>query len=243
MQLIPAIDLRGGRCVRLVKGEREREIVYSENPVEVALQWQAGGASRLHMVDLDGAFEGKPVNHELIRDIARSVNIPVQLGGGLRDKVSVHNAFQAGVSRVILGTVAVEHPSLVEELVDLYEKRITVGIDARDGMVAVRGWVEGSALSAMNMALEMERRGVAEIIYTDISRDGTLEGPNTEAIKTMARSLEIPIIASGGVSSIKDLLALKELEKWGVSGVIVGQALYSGRFTLEEALAALEKTA
>lgn len=239
MHLIPAIDLRGGRCVRLIKGEKKREIVYSENPVEIALKWEAGGAGRLHVVDLDGAFEGWPVNFELIRDIARSVSIPVQLGGGLREKVAVENAFEAGVSRVILGTVAVENPSLVKELVEKHKNRIMVGIDARDGIVAVRGWVEGSGLQAVEMAREMERSGVAEIIYTDISRDGTLEGPNSEAIKAMAQSLSIPVIASGGVSSVEDLKKLKELEEWGVSGVIVGQALYSGRLDLQEALVAL----
>ncbi|RJX26051.1 MAG: 1-(5-phosphoribosyl)-5-[(5-phosphoribosylamino)methylideneamino]imidazole-4-carboxamide isomerase [Dethiobacter sp.] len=241
MQVIPAIDLHGGKCVRLLRGERKKETVYSLNPVEVALKWQSQGARRLHVVDLDGAFAGKPVNSSVIAQIASSLGIPVQLGGGIRDMATVKNALNLGVSRVILGTAAVEKPDLVKKLAALYGERIIVGIDAREGVVAVRGWVEGSGKKAVDLALEMQQFGVKEIIYTDISRDGTLEGPNMEALSTMARALKIPLIASGGVSSLQDLHALKELKQLGVRGVIVGQALYTGRFTLKDAIMEYEE--
>jgi len=236
MQVIPAIDLQGGKCVRLLRGERSRQTVYSLNPVEVALKWQMQGARRLHVVDLDGAFEGIPVNSSVIAQIASAVEIPVQLGGGIRDVATAENALKLGVDRVILGTAAVEKPDLVKELVALYGERILVGIDAREGVVAVRGWVEGTDKKAVDLALEMQQFGVKEIIYTDISRDGTLEGPNLEALGAMAAALEISLIASGGISSLKDLQAIKELKRLGVNGVIVGQALYAGRFTLKEAI-------
>lgn len=241
MLIIPAIDLHGGRCVRLRRGERAQETVYSHNPAEIALRWQAAGARRLHVVDLDGAFEGTPVNSPAIAAIAAAVDIPVQLGGGIRDRVTAEKVFELGVSRVILGTAAVEDPSLLEELVSLYGGRILVGIDARDGVAAVRGWVESSSYRAVDLAREMEKIGVAEIIYTDISRDGMLAGPNLEAMLEMARALHIPVIASGGVSAMEDLLRLQELESAGISGAIVGQALYSGRIDLAAAIRELEK--
>jgi phosphoribosylformimino-5-aminoimidazole carboxamide ribotide isomerase len=241
MQLIPAIDLRGGKCVRLFKGEREKETVYSTNPVEVALKWQSEGAARLHLVDLDGAFEGRPVNSAVISAIASVLHIPLQLGGGIRDAENVGRALELGVSKVILGTAAVEKPKMVKELVDRYQDRIIVGIDARDGIVAVKGWVEGSQRKAVDFALEMQDLGVREIIYTDISRDGTLEGPNYHAMEEMAKALGIQLIASGGVSSLEDLRLLKGLEHLGITGVIVGQALYSGKFTLKEALMVFEE--
>jgi phosphoribosylformimino-5-aminoimidazole carboxamide ribotide isomerase len=241
MQLIPAIDLRGGKCVRLFKGEREKETVYSTNPVEVALKWQSEGAARLHLVDLDGAFEGRPVNSAVISAIASVLHIPLQLGGGIRDAENVGRALELGVSKVILGTAAVEKPKMVKELVDRYQDRIIVGIDARDGIVAVKGWVEDSQRKAVDFALEMQDLGVREIIYTDISRDGTLEGPNYHAMEEMAKALGIQLIASGGVSSLEDLRLLKGLEHLGITGVIVGQALYSGKFTLKEALMVFEE--
>lgn len=241
VQLIPAIDLQGGKCVRLLKGIREMETVYSTNPVEVALKWQSEGASRLHLVDLDGAFEGRPVNSSIISAITTSLDIPLQLGGGMRNAENVRRALELGVSKVILGTAAVEKPEMLKELVDLYQDRIIVGIDARDGIVAVKGWVEGSARRAVDFALQMQDLGVREIIYTDISRDGTLEGPNYSALEEMARALDMQLIASGGVSSLKDLRLLRELEHLGITGVIVGQALYSGKFSLKEALMELEK--
>jgi phosphoribosylformimino-5-aminoimidazole carboxamide ribotide isomerase len=241
MQLIPAIDLRGGKCVRLFKGEREKETVYSTNPVEVALKWQSEGAAHLHLVDLDGAFEGRPVNSAVISAIASVLHIPLQLGGGIRDAENVGRALELGVSKVILGTAAVEKPKMVKELVDCYQDRIIVGIDARDGIVAVKGWVEDSQRKAVDFALEMQDLGVREIIYTDISRDGTLEGPNYHAMEEMAKALGIQLIASGGVSSLEDLRLLKGLEHLGITGVIVGQALYSGKFTLKEALMVFEE--
>jgi|LSQX01.1.fsa_nt_gb phosphoribosylformimino-5-aminoimidazole carboxamide ribotide isomerase len=240
MQLIPAIDLHGGKCVRLLRGIREMETVYSANPVEVALKWQSEGAARLHLVDLDGAFEGRPVNSAVISAITSALHIPLQLGGGMRDAENVRRTLELGVSKVILGTAAVEKPEMVKELVDRYQDRIIVGIDARDGIVAVKGWVEGSERKAVDFALEMQDLGVREIIYTDISRDGTLEGPNYSAMEEMAKALDIQLIASGGVSSLGDLRLLGELEHLGITGVIVGQALYSGKFTLKEALMELE---
>ena len=243
MLLIPAIDLHRGKCVRLRRGEREQETIYSDNPAAIARKWQEAGARRLHVVDLDGAFEGIPVNSSAIAAIAAAVDIPVQLGGGIRDRVTAEKAFGLGVSRVIFGTAAVEQPELLKELVNLYGSRIIVGIDARDGVAAIRGWVEGSARRAVELAQEMEQCGVTEIIYTDISRDGMLEGPNLEAMQEMARSLQIPVIASGGVSSLDDLLRLQTLEELGISGAIVGQALYSGRIDLESAILELERCA
>ncbi|NMB41241.1 MAG: 1-(5-phosphoribosyl)-5-[(5-phosphoribosylamino)methylideneamino]imidazole-4-carboxamide isomerase [Firmicutes bacterium] len=240
MLVIPAVDLHGGKCVRLLRGERDKETVYSPNPVEVALKWQSQGAKLLHVVDLDGAFAGKPVNSAVIKKIASSLEIPVQLGGGIRDRTTVENVLNLGVSRVILGTVAVEKPDLVRELAASYGEKIVVGIDVRDGIAAVKGWVEGSDKKAVDLALEMQHYGVKEIIYTDISRDGTLKGPNMEALKAMADALEVPVIASGGVSSLQDLHALKEIKHLGISGVIVGQALYTEKFTLNEALLAVK---
>ncbi len=236
MQVIPAIDLHRKKCVRLLRGDRDQETIYSQNPVEVAKRWEAEGASRLHLVDLDGAFEGKPVNSTVISEIVSAVEVPVQLGGGIRSKMLVKNALDLGVSRVILGTIAVENPSLVKEMVNAYGDSIVVGIDARDGIVAVKGWVEGSGKKAVEFALEMQECGVSEIIYTDISRDGSLEGPNLAALREMLSALYIPVIASGGVSSLEDLRQLKMIEKKGISGVIVGQALYTGQFTLKDAI-------
>ncbi len=241
MLVIPAIDLHGGKCVRLLQGKREKETIYSLNPVEIALKWQAEGAGHLHIVDLDGAFAGKPVNSALLEKMVSSLAIPVQLGGGIRDLQTIKNALELGVSRVILGTAAVEKPELVQEAVALYGEKILVGIDARDGFVAVKGWVEASRKKAVDFALEMQSYGVREIVYTDISRDGTLAGPNLKALKEMAAALEIPLIASGGVSSLEDLHLLKNLEQHGVRSVIIGQAFYTGRFSLKEALSALEK--
>jgi phosphoribosylformimino-5-aminoimidazole carboxamide ribotide isomerase len=236
MEIIPAIDLHGGKCVRLLRGERSRETVYSNNPAEMAKKWQSLGAKRLHMVDLDGAFAGRRINATAINDVVSALSIPVQLGGGIRDRETALNTFDLGVSKIILGTVAIQKPELVRELAEEFGKRVLVGIDARDGMVAVEGWTESSARKAVDLALQMQEYGVAEIIYTDIARDGTLEGPNFTALKEMARLLSIPLIASGGVSSLDDLRRLKELGHLGISGVIVGQALYTGNISLEEAI-------
>ncbi len=242
MQLIPAVDLHRGKCVRLLMGERERETVYSDNPAEMALKWEREGAHRLHVVDLDGAFDGAPANTPVIAEMAYRLTIPLQLGGGMRSRDIAEKAFKLGIQRVILGTVAVEQPELVRELVREYGEKIIVGIDARDGIVAIKGWVKGSGIDAVTFALTMQEYGVKEIIYTDISRDGTLQGPNLEALKTMASKLDISLIASGGISSLEDLKHVKGLEPLGVQGVIVGQALYTGQFSLQDALTAVSGT-
>ena len=241
MEIIPAIDLHRGKCVRLLRGERSRETIYSENPAEIARKWENSGARRVHMVDLDGAFEGKRVNAAAIKDAVAALSVPVQLGGGIRDRETAQDTFNLGVSKIILGTVAVEKPELVQALVKEFGARILVGIDARDGIAAVHGWTGSSQIKAVDLALRMEELGVTEIIYTDIARDGTLEGPNFSALKEMAEALAIPLIASGGVSSLDDLRRLKELEHLGVSGVIVGQALYTGSIDLKEAIEEMEQ--
>ncbi|MGI5875260.1 MAG: 1-(5-phosphoribosyl)-5-[(5-phosphoribosylamino)methylideneamino]imidazole-4-carboxamide isomerase [Dethiobacteria bacterium] len=236
MLVIPAIDLHGGRCVRLLRGERNKETVYSNKPEEVALEWQRQGATRLHVVDLDGAFEGRPQNSSAIEAITGAVSIPVQLGGGIRDFETVENALKLGVSRVILGTVAVENTAMVKEFVKNYGDKIIVGIDARQGLAATRGWVKDSTKDALELALQVQEYGVKEIIYTDIARDGTLEGPNFAALKEMAGALDIAVIASGGVSRLQDLHQLQELEDFGITGVIIGQALYAKKFSLSDAI-------
>jgi phosphoribosylformimino-5-aminoimidazole carboxamide ribotide isomerase len=239
MEIIPAIDLLEGKCVRLYQGDYERSQVFDENPVEVARQWAQQGASRLHVVDLDGAKVGKPVNLTTIEAIVRAVSIPVQVGGGLRDRDSVTQLFDLGVERIILGTVAVENSQLVTQLCQEFPQKIVVGIDARHGKVATRGWLETSEVNATELAQQMAQQGVAAIIYTDIHRDGTLKGPNKEALRELANAVNIPIIASGGVSSLTDLLSLLSLEPLGVTGAIVGRALYTGDISLTEAVRAV----
>ncbi len=236
MLVIPAIDLHRGRCVRLYQGDPERETVYSENPVEVARQWEQLGAKMLHLVDLDGAFTGFTKNAEIIRAIGESVHVPLQLGGGIRTKDSVERALSVGISRIILGTMAVEEPRLASELVSEYGEAILVGIDARDSSVAVKGWKELSALSVLDLAGQIEEWGVKEIIYTDISRDGTLKGPDFEGLKTIIAHTSLQIIVSGGISSLGDLVALKFLNE-RIRGVIIGKALYSNQLTLPDAMA------
>lgn len=237
VQIIPAVDIRDGKCVRLVHGELDREIVYGHDPVAAARRWEAAGAARLHVVDLDGAFGGEMKNAPVIAEIVQTVKIPVQVGGGIRTVATAENLLKLGVSRVILGTVAVTEPEIVATLCRRYPGRIIVGIDARDGRVAIRGWVQEAELSAVELAQKMARLGVEEIIYTDIKRDGTLEGLNLQALQEIAAATDVKIIASGGVSSLDDIRALLPLQSLGVSGVIVGQALYTGRLRLQEALA------
>lgn len=239
MNVIPAIDLLEGRCVRLYQGDYARSQVFNDNPVEVARQWVDQGAPRLHVVDLDGAKAGKPVNTKSIEAIVQAVSVPVQIGGGLRDRTGVAQLLDIGVEQVILGTAAVEDHLLVKQLCAEFPEKIIVGIDARNGFVATRGWLETSEVQATELAQQMSELGVAAIIYTDIHRDGTLSGPNIEALRELARNLSIPVIASGGVSSITDLLSLLALEPLGVSGVIVGRALYTGDISLKEALQAV----
>ncbi len=239
MDVIPAIDLLEGRCVRLYQGDYQRSQVFSDNPVEVARQWVEMGATRLHVVDLDGAKQGQPVNLPAIEAIVRAVSIPVQVGGGLRDRPRISGLLNLGVERAIVGTVAVEQPQLVNQLCREFPGQIAVGIDARNGKVATRGWLETSEVAATELAQQMAQQGAAAIIYTDIHRDGTLTGPNLEALRELATQVEIPVIASGGVSSLTDLLSLLALEPLGVTGVIVGRALYTGDVILSEAIQAV----
>jgi phosphoribosylformimino-5-aminoimidazole carboxamide ribotide isomerase len=239
MDVIPAIDLLKGQCVRLYQGDYAQSQVFDENPVAVARQWADQGATWLHLVDLDGAKVGHPVNQQAIEAIVRAVDVPVQVGGGLRDRQSVADLLALGVRRVILGTVAVEQPELVRELCQEFPGQIVVGIDARNGKVATRGWLETSEVEAVTLAQHMAELGVAAIIYTDIHRDGTLQGPNREALRELATAITVPVIASGGVSSITDLLNLLVLEPIGVSGAIVGRALYTGDISLKEAIRAV----
>lgn len=237
MLIIPAVDIRDGRCVRLVHGELSKETQYYEDPVEAALRWRDEGAQRLHLVDLDGAFAGISKNAAVIERIVKAVGIPVQVGGGIRDVATAEDLFARGVERVILGTAAVSDPDVVAALCKQYPGKVVVGIDARAGMVALRGWVEDSTVRALDLAQQMAKLGVREIVYTDIYRDGTLQGPNLEALREMAEAAPLDVIASGGVSSLQDIKNLLELEPLGVTGVIVGQALYTGRVNLPEALA------
>ncbi|WPF87654.1 1-(5-phosphoribosyl)-5-[(5-phosphoribosylamino)methylideneamino]imidazole-4-carboxamide isomerase [Cyanobacterium aponinum AL20118] len=238
MEVIPAIDLLAGRCVRLYQGDYEQSQVFSENPLEIALQWQSLGATRLHLVDLDGAKEGTTINLDAISTIVKNLNIPIQVGGGLRDRTSIERLFDLGVERAIVGTVAVEKPELVEELCNTFPHKIAVGIDARNGKVATKGWLETSTVEATDLAQRISDKAAA-IIYTDISRDGTLVGPNIEALKQLAQVTDIPVIASGGISSLTDLLSLVSLESLGVQGVIVGKAIYTGKLDLKEAIQAI----
>ncbi len=239
MDVIPAIDLLNGQCVRLYQGDYDQSEVFDPNPVNVAKRWANEGASRLHLVDLDGAKTGSPVNQAVIADIIRAIDIPVQVGGGLRDRQRVAETLALGVQQIVLGTIAVENPELVSQLCDEFSGQIIVGIDARKGKVATRGWLETSDIDAVALAKDMEMRGASAIIYTDIYRDGTLQGPNKEALRKMTDAISIPIIASGGVSSIRDLLSLLSLEPAGVRGAIVGRALYTGAIRLKEAIQAV----
>jgi len=233
MEVIPAIDLRGGRCVRLYQGDYGKETVYSDDPLSVALRWQAEGARRLHLVDLDGAREGRPVNGEAIGRIARGVSIPVQVGGGIRSLEAVEVALALGAQRVILGTAAVEMPELVAEACRRYGEAIIVGVDARDGCVAVRGWLEASTLKAADLIQAMADLGVCRFIYTDIARDGTLTGPNFTALAELTSRFSLPIIVAGGVARLEHLRRLASL---GAEGAIAGKALYTGDLSLREAL-------
>jgi len=237
MIVIPAIDLKDGQCVRLEQGLMERDTVFCDSPAEQALVWQNQGAELLHLVDLNGAFAGEPKNRSSIEEIVRAVSIPTQLGGGIRDIQTIEAYLSLGIDRVILGTAAQRNPELVKEACRLYPGRIVVGIDAKNGMVAVQGWAEVTDISARELAKKFEGFGVAAVIYTDISRDGMLSGPNIDATRDLAEAVAIPIIASGGVSRIADIEALMAIEESGVVGVITGKAIYTGAIRLAEAIA------
>jgi len=233
MELYPAIDLRGGRCVRLLQGQFDAETVYSDDPVETALRWQAEGAQWLHIVDLDGARDGRPRHLNVLERIVDAVRIPIQYGGGLRHEQAVLQAFEAGAYRVVLGSIAIFAPEFAQRMFADWGERMALAVDVRDGKVAVRGWQEQTEMDALELIHEMVTRGVRRVVVTDISRDGTLQGPNLELMATLVREAGVPIIASGGVSTLEDLLALKET---GVEGAIIGKALYTGDIRLREAL-------
>jgi len=233
IEIIPAIDLRDGRCVRLYQGDYNQETVFSDDPLDVALKWQSMGAPRLHIVDLDGAASGEIRNLEIIRDIARAMLIPIQLGGGIRDIETIEALLKAGIERVVLGTAAVEDPGLVTDACRRFRDSVIVGIDAREGYVATRGWVNDTEQAAVELAESMAHIGVRRFIYTDISRDGTLTEPNFSAIAEVVDAIGLPVIAAGGITSISHL---KMLQKLGAEGAIVGKALYTGDIILKQAL-------
>ena len=238
MLILPAIDLRGGNCVRLVKGDFKQETIYSEHPEEVALRWEGEGAEFLHVVDLDGALAGEPQNMDAIKRILQAVKIPVEVGGGIRSMESIDRLLSIGVSRVILGSVAVHKEELVQEACSAYGNRIVVGIDAKKGIVATDGWEKSGDISAVELAKKLGAFGLETIIYTDISRDGTLSGVNVTETAHLARASGIKVIASGGVKSISDIEELKKRECDGIIGVIVGKSIYEGTLSLTEAIAA-----
>lgn len=233
MELYPAIDLRGGRCVRLLQGQFDAETVYSDDPVQTALRWQSEGARWLHIVDLDGARLGKPQQLHILDNIVNAVRIDVQFGGGIRVEYHLLKAFEAGATRVVLGSAAVRDPEFAERMFDEWGERVVLGVDVREGKVAIHGWQEQTEVDALELIQRMAKLGARRVIVTDISRDGTLQGPNLELLKRLVQESGIPVIASGGVSSLDDLLALKET---GVEGAIIGKALYTGHINLREAL-------
>jgi phosphoribosylformimino-5-aminoimidazole carboxamide ribotide isomerase len=238
--LFPAIDLKDGKCVRLLRGDMAQATTFNDNPGDQAAKFVAAGCRWIHVVDLDGAFAGAPANETAVRAILAAATVPVQLGGGIRDESRIDAWLEAGIARVILGTVALRDPDLVRRACRTRPGKIVVGIDARAGRVAVEGWAETSDVPAVDLARKFEDAGVAAIVYTDIDRDGALAGPNVEATAALARAVRIPIIASGGVSSLDDLRALKAHAAAGIAGVISGRALYDGRIDLAEAVKLLE---
>ncbi len=233
MEIIPAIDLRNGKCVRLYQGDYDRETVFSDDPASMALRWESEGAQRLHLVDLDGAAAGSPRNLDAIERIIAAVQIPVEAGGGIRSIETMERLFELGVERAILGTAAVEDTGLVKRACQRFGERIVVGVDARDGKVATRGWLEQSSSSAGDLAARMVALGAVRFIYTDIGRDGTLSGPNFEAVAEFLSRVSVPVIAAGGIGSVEHIVRLAGL---GVEGVIVGRAIYTGDVSLQEAL-------
>lgn len=241
MILIPAVDLKQGRCVRLREGRAEAVTVFSEDPVAMGRQWAAQGAERLHVVDLDGAFEKGPRHFEVVEKIVRSLSIPVQVGGGLRDLDTIERYLDVGVSQVILGTMALKNPEWAAEACRRFPGRIIIGIDARDNRVAVEGWTEVTASDPVDVAKRFEGWGVYAVIFTDIRRDGTQRGPSVRSTRRLARALALPVIAAGGISTLADVQKMSRLEKDGVAGVITGRAIYSGSLRLPEALAWLRE--
>lgn len=241
MRLIPAIDIRGGRCVRLRKGDFADETVFGDDPVAMAERWVGEGARFLHVVDLDGARDGVPRNFDVIRTIAETVAVPVETGGGIRTESALQAVAQSRVAKAVLGTSAVDDEAFLERALEvLGTDRVVVAVDAEDGFVKTKGWMESSKVRALDLILRLKGEGVREILYTDISRDGMMQSVNLDGVRELAEGGGLAIIASGGVTSLDDLVALRTLEPLGVTGVIVGRALYEGRFTVREALAVLD---
>jgi len=237
-EVIPAVDIKGGKCVRLYQGRADQEKVYYENPIEVAKMWEEMGAPRLHVVDLDGAFEGVPKNLPIVKEIVEELSIPVQFGGGVRTMRALEELFKVGVDRVILGTVVVEEPELFEEMVKAFPGKLVVGIDAKNGIATTKGWTEVSGIPAVELAKKSDQLDIWGFVYTDISRDGTLTSPNFKEVERFASSISHPVIASGGVARVEDLVKLSKIEN--VAGAIVGKALYEGTVDLKEALELLK---
>ncbi|MFZ4621166.1 MAG: 1-(5-phosphoribosyl)-5-[(5-phosphoribosylamino)methylideneamino]imidazole-4-carboxamide isomerase [Bacteroidota bacterium] len=232
--ILPAIDIKDGRCVRLVQGAQGTEKIYSDDPVQMAILWRGENSKTIHVVDLDGAFDGKMKNLDVLQRMMKAVDIPIQIGGGIRTYEQVKQLFEIGVYRVVLGTSAIDDPELVSRCVaDFGARKIVVGIDAKNGVVMTKGWKENTGIEAVSLALNMKALGVCRIVYTDIARDGMLAGPNFEAIQQIAQRTGLKVTASGGVSNYEDLIKLQELEKFGVDSVIVGKALYENRFSCQ----------
>ena len=238
MILYPAIDLKDGQCVRLYKGDMQKATVFGDDPAAQARAFMGQGAQWLHLVDLNGAFAGAPVNGAAVETILAATNVPAQLGGGIRDMTTIETWLAKGLARVILGTIAVENPDLVRQAARTFPGKVAVAIDARNGMVATKGWAEDTDLDATELARRFEDAGVAAIIYTDINRDGAMQGPNVAATAALARAVSIPVIASGGVSRLDDLIALRDCGA-SLDGAISGRALYDGKLDLAEAMAVL----
>jgi len=236
MIIIPAVDIKNGKCVRLLQGRMDAETIFSNDPSAMAERWAKDGAGMIHLVDLDGAVEKTPINQSQIKKIVEKVNVPVQVGGGIRDIKTIGMYLELGVDRVIIGTEAVRNPDFVREACHTFSNKIVVGIDARNGFVAVEGWTETTDVHAIDLAKKFEDSGVAAINFTDIHRDGMQTGPNIDETRRLAESVSIPVVASGGVSTIEDIKNLLPLEKSGVTGVITGRALYEGTLDLKEAI-------
>lgn len=236
MIIIPAVDIKNGKCVRLLQGRMDAETIYSDQPEAMAAKWARLGAPLIHVVDLDGAFARSPQNVSSIRNILGSVDVPIQVGGGIRNEKTVHMYLQMGIQRVIIGSEAINKPAFVKKVCKKYPDRVVIGIDARNGKVAIDGWKETTRIEAVDLAKKFEDCGIAAINFTDIHRDGMQTGPNLEAIRRLAEAISIPVVASGGVSSIRDIKRLLPLEEVGVVGIIIGKALYSGGLDLKEAL-------
>ncbi len=236
MIVIPAVDIKNGKCVRLLQGRMDQVTVFSDDPTAMAHKWESVGAELIHVVDLDGAVQKSPQNIKTIKRIVDRLHIPIQVGGGIRDVNTIEMYLESGVQRVVIGTAAIRHPELIKNACRKFPNRIVIGIDARNGLVAIEGWVQTTQIQAVELASQFEDCGVAAINFTDIQRDGMMTGPNIEQTQRLAEQISIPVVASGGVSRLKDIENLLPLEKVGVTGVITGKALYDGRLDLKAAI-------